>query len=890
MFIKAICKKIFSITLSLIMVLSLFSCIPFNSSAFGDVYKKDFVSHTYNSSTKNSDVFASGLGASVVPGRVSAQAQERTKSDSGWSNWSVVAGSEKKIEPKTHTTEALQENSNLSSSVLLENLYDNSIGNEYYFGGGYFVEKNSTEFNENTFLSENNTTKQRCYDVIYNLKANIKIKNIVLAGSSNSLLRMGHFSIYISNDITTLFNDTNKIFEFDNKDKADVVPRSHIISFNNSKEPEAQYVALRVYNPYFTTNVAKLTEDSKAAPNTPANCYIRLQEFNVYSTDEYSVKRTHLNFNESDDYNNKLVESYNSTSNKADTLERTLIKDYSTDAFIKYNGTRYETKFCVKENGQEVTDRYEGLTSLTDLSGKLGTDIMPADNQSSSAGYFAEATNGSTFTPIDDEEHLYYQFDYQLASETNIIGFKLLNSCTCALVTSHYKISVANKKDDLFTKNAVYTTGDIYNDCSINEITLRSAKKGTFVGFRIINGANVEAGVNYSSVGYTYKTLYTRLAELMVFGTYVNSAESPVQKAKVELSPGVYKNITNNSANAEFTFSGNPDENGDYPKTADVTATAKPSVRVDGKWYSFLRWVDINEVPVANQDGLSCTFNLQELNQITAIYGVSDKQVTYTFVDKSGNTLHEAKIAYGTYISREDYEKANAKVPELVGYTKAKELTTVGSLTANLQIWSADIYNTPAIEDATFTPSYTPSSNKYNVTVDGNSKSYAFDTKITLASGSGWKVNDVDWQSSSGSETYTYTVGDMNITKSQTISNVISLYNPEGKNSPTLQNGNITVFAKLNLPSNATLNECGVLYMGNGYLADTDYTSGLYNKLTIGSADQTITANKPNGKHFSATLYSVGRKRTRIARAYVKYTINGTPYTKYSNVITVSTK
>ena len=200
-------------------------------------------------------------------------------------------------------------------------------------------------------------------------------------------------------------------------------------------------------------------------------------------------------------------------------------------------------------------------------------------------------------------------------------------------------------------------------------------------------------------------------------------------------------------------------------------------------------------------------------------------------------------------------------------------------------MWSSDIYNVPAEADITVMPIYKVSDTTYKVST--SDKDLKFDTKVTLAKNKSWLVNGESWHASTTSDSYTYVVGDMDITSSSSKTYGISLYNPEGKNSPTLQGGNFTAFAKLNLESGSTIAECGIIFLG-----DNNGVTPTTSSFILGSEAQKIIAKTPSGTHFSCTLKGVGKNRTRYARAYVKYKTSSysSQKTVYSNIICVTTK
>lgn len=835
-------KKLLSVAISLTILLTVFSILPCNYASGATVFDSRKVSYSGTYPTKASEVF-NGLGASVVAGNPKIQLSESLDKGATWSSY-------------TSTTAA-----------YVERLYDNSTDKDM-LGSGFkdWASKDGNGIITEYHCGDNASNKRYRYDIIYDLKASVPVKDILIVNASfdgkSTILRTGHYAVFASDKIDTLFNSESQVFEFKN-DKKGTVPLSQRITFNTAKS--FRYVAARVYNPYATDDFATL-----AANNTTkhqAHCYVRLLEFNVFGTNtDFTIKRQLASTQSS--YTPTLQSKKNLI--KGDRATKTfLYRDTNISDSTK--GSEYNLFYFLNPN--EINATYltdNNCDSSLEIKGKYPDE---------SKGYFSRestsSSNGYLNEVIDNEAELYYQFNYKLDGAADISGIALIGHPTQLLTPSHFKFSIANNEDDLFNKDtATYISPDLYSAVNINELTFTKAKMGSYVGFRIICGVTFDSETKTS---YKQSQLYLRMSELCVYGTYKEYVGSLTQYSKI--AP-LNDKVVNAPASIEHLA--NPDANGRYPKDTAVNVKAQASVRDNRDLYRFLYWIDNTKNGAKISESLTLE-NITLPKNITAVYGTKEVNdtVAYTFTDKHGVVIYTASVEFGDYLSRADYENANALVPEIAGYQKQAENIKIGSRTATVQMWSSDVYNLPAESDITVTPLYKVSDTKYNVSTPGKTEQLAFDTKVTLPESKNWYVNNVIWQKSVSKNTHTYVTGDMDITNQSSGSNGISLYNPEGKNSPTLQGGNFTAFAKLNLSSSNVLVECGVIYLGNTPEKAND------NDFTIANAAQKIVANNPSGNHFSCTLKGVGKNRTRYARAYAIYSGGQTPV--YSNIIRITT-
>ncbi len=850
-------KKLLSVAISFVLLLTVFSVVPFGNYANGaTIYDSTKVSYTASYPQNNKEAFAN-LGASVVAKKPSFQLSESLDKGATWGTATPTVVSD------------------------VNCLYDADTSKDMKGAGfkGWASHDGTTESGKSGVITEyhcgdSKSNKRYRFDIIYDLKRSVEVKNILLIHANfkgnSPLLRTGHYALYASNSLDTLFNSENQVFEFKNEGSA-TVPLSQTITFKTSKT--AQYVAARIYNPYATSDFDTLYANSTTKAHT--NCYVRLLEFNIFGTDtDYTFSRKHLS----------TQSGYTSTLQ----LKKNLIKGNRCVTSFVYRdtnltdstvGTKHPLVDTVKENGVDITSQYPNHTALTDDKCDYSIETRSDPNDK---GLFSKGTTGTENnyynTIIDDEDELYYQFNYKLDDIANISGISLIGHPNESLTPSHFKYSIANSEDALFTNSANYNSPDLYTDGNINEITFKNAKVGSYVGFRIICGVGFDS---QTKTNYQKNQLYLRMSEFCVYGTYQEYVGSLTQYSKIAPLGDMTVN-----APATIDYLANPDTNGRYPKDTKVTVKAQASVRHDRDIYRFLHWIDnANNGAIISQN--LTLENISLPRNLTAIYGKKDVNdtVNYTFTDKFGKTLYIANVGFGDYLSKADYEKANLLVPDLAGYDKLEEKLKIGSRTATVQMWSSDIYNVPAEADITVMPLYKVADTTYKVST--SDKDLKFDTKVTLAKNKSWLVNGEAWHASTTSDSYTYVMGDMDITSSSSKTYGISLYNPSGKNSPTLQGGNFTAFAKLNLESGSTIAECGIIFLG-----DNNGVTPTTSSFVLGSEAQKTIAKTPSGTHFSCTLKGVGKNRTRYARAYVKYKTSSysSQKTVYSNIICVTTK
>ncbi len=694
-------------------------------------------------------------------------------------------------------------------------------------------------------------------DLEYDLLQIKNIEDIVISHHKDKILQTKAYAIFASNSIDDLYLAESIVYERTN----DLgTTKDQIIHFN--KDFSARYVAMRVYNALGGTP-EELAQHQTTAIYT--NCYIRLLEFNVFGNEPYTLSPTSQNIKSYTSYlkeKNSLIEGKNPSS-----------------SFVYYNGnkeTMTETMYKTDENGDIIKDENDKNTNVSsqypNFAALTNDEVLMDDEIRSSNLYFID-NDGKI---IDDETKLYAQFNYKLDAKVAVSSVDLYGHSNVNLSPSHIRISVANSEDALFTEDAVFSTGDVYLASNGSSVKLKGKFEGEYVGVRIICGCATKINLSRGNA-------YLRIREIAVYGSYSEPAALPKVYSKVNYGSGTKTAAINDA----LAFSGTLDENGNACAGTSAQLNAPVSIRHNGELYAFYSWTDAD----GNELGTNrlCDYKLKDISEnIYANYKkITDKFVKFKFLDKAGNTIYETDVLYGNYLSRSQYEAANKAIPSLPGYETKKAKVSFGSRTAIMPVWSEDIYNCPAEKEISFTPVYIPEAKTYSVSFGDDTKNYTFDSKVTFSNSSSvyWLVNNVVF--AKGTSLTFYVTGDTVITTatSATLPN-IALFS-EGY----LKNGDMTAFARIvSVPTLSSIQEVGIIFAGGDYLSDSDYTNGSYSKMTV-NAQGFITAkaekySQNNG--FSITLKGVGRKRTRIARAYMTYKpIIGSAKTVYSNVIVI---
>ncbi len=313
----------------------------------------------------------------------------------------------------------------------------------------------------------------------------------------------------------------------------------------------------------------------------------------------------------------------------------------------------------------------------------------------------------------------------------------------------------------------------------------------------------------------------------------------------------------------------------------NTTYTAKNEISINGIGYIF-SYFSVNGIYTAASDG-SVTLSpvADRTYEIKAIYSPKNTQSKYTvtFINRDGSII--GSITKTGAMLETDIADANIKAADIFGYS--------------FICWDKplDMMNT----DTFVRPVYTKldsESVKCRITVsDGTAESNQvtntyFDAflTVTAAENSGDKVFS-HWKNDAGETVGTqreysfYVSGNLRLT---------AVYAEKGTTPPAIppvvlnssplytKNNNLftaAFTAKTTLPEGAAICEQGIIIGGVNYGDEPE-------KLSLKSHDLKGCVKNNGSDIFMISLSEIKQNRTRVARAYVIYNLNGKTYTEYS--------
>lgn len=725
------------------------------------------------------------------------------------------------IRYKNDTGSWTSENVTASFSKLSK-LYD-GVGNytDNFPGNGFYVDKTNSK------LLLDGT--RRYTDFVYDLGAVHDVSHIaVVHGHADSAggLNAGHYQIYASETKSANFTESDLLTDFYN----DGAHRSQ--TFEAKDTVYARYVCLRIINPIATKNAAadyvptsnQLTQDHMVA--------IRLGQFQVYGTRLPGQVTT----------TGGVIDGWAHYKNYVD-ITKNLLADKQPES-ITYINT--DSGVTTPQNANHMG------TSITST-----VNAFDGQTQGFNNTWFVEGeTTDSGFKVtglIDDESRQYVQLTYQLDKTAKITDFALLGHRELSLSPSHYKVSIANSKDDLFTDNAV--TVDVKNQSY--EYTVATFDEdeeitGSWVAVRVI------CGVTEAAIGGTMdqNAYYARVSHFRLGGEW---AEEDI--ATDNLTVVADKSV---ATVTESSVLGRIDNNGNACKgSAYITVTASESASDKDGYYSFNGWYN-GDTLVSNES----TYNYYLTDTATTLTAKYDTHKSYTvsYVDASGNLLYETYVKENSTISDAEILNASLSVPELHGYVRVLDEN-------NLQMWDKSDRE-PIIDDVILKPIYKASSDKYSVTVstDGSTDTseMLFDQRFELSdpNAKAWLVNGKII--SYNTDITLFVSGDMEIIASyedtqkvNTLTVMDTIKNP----------GTLSVLVHLNNAEGKEVKSAGVKFVsGNTFdaVGDVDWTAenlGTYKSVEV-------AIDNLDGSDYMCTLYGISQEKevTRVAQAYVEFT------------------
>ncbi len=709
-----------------------------------------------------------------------------------------------------------------ASFTKLPMLYD-GVGNytDNFPGNGFYVDKTNSK------LLLDGT--KRYTDFVYDLGAVHDVSHIAVvhghAGSAGEL-NAGHYQIYASETKSTNFTESELLTDFYN----DGGYRSQ--TFEAKDKVYARYVCLRIINPiatkyaaadYVPTN-SQLTQDHMVA--------IRLGQFQVYGTRLPGQVTT----------TGGVIDGWAHYKNNVDITKNLLAgKQPKSVTYINKDAgvTTPKTANYTADTVTSPLNAYDGQT-------QGGNNVWFVEGNNTDGGFKVTGL-------IDDESRQYLQLTYQLDKTAKITDFALLGHRELSLSPSHYKVSIANSKDDLFTENAVNV--DVRNQSY--EYTVATFDKdeeisGAWVAIRII------CGVTEAAIGGTMDqgAYYSRVSHFRLGGEW---AEEDI--AIDNLTVTADKSVATVTKSDVF---GCLDNNGNACKGSGyITVTADETAADVYGFYTFNGWYN-GDTLLSN----SSTYNYYLTDAATTLTAKYDTHTSYTvsYVDQSDNILYKTYVKEGETISNDEILKASLSVPELHGYIRVLDEN-------NLQLWDKSDRE-PIVEDTVFRPIYKSSAVKYSVKVEtadsSTTQEMVFDQRFTISDSNAkaWKVNGNIISYST--EITLYVSGDMEIAASYDVVEKINTLTV----MDTIKNrGSLSVLVHLNNAEEKEVESAGVLFVsGNTFdaVGNIDWTAE--NLGSYKSVD--VAINNLSGSDYMCTLYGISTEKdvTRVAKAYVKFT------------------
>lgn len=695
-------------------------------------------------------------------------------------------------------------------------------------------------------------------DIVHDLQKVEKIEKVLIAHHENKVLRSGHYRLYVSKDESTLFNDESLVYEHKNL-KGGSTPRGQAFTFTKT---EARFVAIRVFNPYSTSDHVEIRSGfagTATATQKAGNAYIRMYEFNVFG----AVKDAKA-LGENRKYDYQLTQDPKPDKEDPKYPEYTYNEEISKKNSLVAGHAPEEMFFKVGETEAEAFTVAAGSTVnaawLTDNDSETVTEIQDSDGR-----VYKFLENNAI---VDSEENKYLQLNYKLDAEAKVDYVNLFYHENDQFGASHIKVSVADTADNLFSEGS-YISNDIYSAFgNVTKVKLTGAPTGKYVGIRII----CPVKKSLSTKDYAY----TRLAEISIYGNYTAVSGGVEYKYTIEGST-----LTKNG-NVKIEYESNPDTSEKYPAGTTATITLAASVRdSESNLHSLKNWTVTNPTISGTDTVISIKMETDKTAKISAVYGVSQRApVTITFKNYWGEVIHSAKVTYGHYLSRGDYEIANSKLGDVPGKELKYAEYYFGSRIAEMPVWNEDIYNYAAGADITFTPVYVTSDKIYDVTVTAKKTglnsttqkpeeiSYTetipcrFNQKIICEDSEAkyWTVDDQPW--CMGSTFVGYVTEEMTIKPSkETLTGTKIALGKE----PVITGSSVGFAARIiNLPEGATIKGYGLVLVSG----DSEVT-----EITSANCQQLIRANKRSGGDFMVTVTNMPRKVTRRARAYIVYDV-----------------
>ncbi len=383
------------------------------------------------------------------------------------------------------------------------------------------INEKHNDYNVPFLDSEGNWTGNTI-DIVFNLMGEAKINAFLFAGcnESNNTLYTEEYAIFASDEFATLYNDSNKIYHYENTAKTGAQ------YFSFSEEIEAKYFGIRIYK--------GVTQDLSAKDRPYSGA--RIRELAIFGTCE------NVNDKDPDSFVNATVciNSLKSSSNLS--------------SYIKANTTENPPKngtFLVLGNDGEgiktgATHNYATDNDIIDGNVATHSDI----NVRNADGFILNMRqNGDVKEYIDE---VYYDIVLSLAGSSEVEKIFLAHHAEEGLRTYEYEIYISETYESLFNsanKKFAYVNE---KKSQYQTFVLDEAQTASFVGVRILKALPLDTS-------YGVETAYPRIAEIAVFGKY----DAPIP----EFDPDIIDSAVNNLSKSQLAT--------EYNLAADITNTTE---------------------------------------------------------------------------------------------------------------------------------------------------------------------------------------------------------------------------------------------------------------------------------------------------------------------------
>ena len=401
------------------------------------------------------------------------------------------------------------------------------------------------------------TTEKEAYlEIRYDFMRSKEIQNILVLNHGTPVLMTGYYQIFAGDDLATMFDEPLYTCKNYGSPK-----QRQLLTAKSQGSIKARYVAMRIYDPYSVPTATSGTANYE-------NRYVRLLEFGVYG---YTVEDNNYSVSSM----NGNVDKYQQNVKIAESLigDKNPVKTKWINKFKGHEDPQYNLSIGCGDGAQQT------LRTPTTTKGVNPGNILVGDNQLSFAKRPSEGS--SAISGLNDDETMQYgDLYYDLGGVADVNKIAFYGHTDAGLTVYHFRVSLANNVDDLFTENAVSNSIDLFNTGNYAIINLKEAVRAKYVGFRIICGLSPTRSNIYNGGDYA------RMCHLDVLGNKVETKKitflDNMGKTIKELDVVTGATLTDADLNAViaavpevygYNFTGNWSEDFSGAITDDITVT-----------------------------------------------------------------------------------------------------------------------------------------------------------------------------------------------------------------------------------------------------------------------------------------------------------------------------